>query len=319
MRAIAPISPALSDEEQEEAENLAQEFDELDSMSEDELTDENRARLAEVKARIDELDAKQPVYSDGQKAKAGAFVSVDHDGGLLVERGYRRHADIMVEQQASVSPNAAPADDGADNDASAWQEPSASTAANDDDSAELPDRLMTELTAYHSLGMRNAMASDSRVAYLAVLHTLSLRLFYRYSSYSCLQIEAKDALVPAFSGLSEFKAAREIAARHEQFEKMLPNQPGELWDFLFTLDSDTQDALFAHCAGLTINAVHEAFARGSDKRRHALQLASALQVDMGEQASSRAPRTTLRASRKRRSSRPSRTPKARTPPICLRT
>ncbi|MGO9474906.1 MAG: DNA-binding protein, partial [Rhodomicrobium sp.] len=149
----------------------------------------------------------------------------------------------------------------------------------DDDSAELPDRLMTELTAYHSLGLRNAMANDFRMAFVAVLHALALRLFYGYGTMGCLQIEAKDTLVPAFAGLGEFNAAREIAARHETFEKMLPEQESALWEFLLALDGDTQDALFAHCAGLTVNAVHESFNR-SGKRRHALQLAEALRLDM---------------------------------------
>ncbi len=40
------------------------------------------------------------------------------------------------------------------------------------DSADLPDKLLTELTAYHSLGLRNALAA-------AVLNALVLDLFYR--------------------------------------------------------------------------------------------------------------------------------------------
>jgi ParB family chromosome partitioning protein len=287
-RTITPVSPALSEEEDEEASRLTEELDAFEGADED-LADKDRERIVAIKARLAELDAKLAVYSGEQKAKAGAFASIDSDGSLHIERGYRRHADILAEAKAQAASGgghhgldagngggyeSGAADDAADNYGDA--------ASNDDDSAELPDRLMTELTAYHSLGFRNALANDFRMAFVAVLHTLTLKLFYRYSTESCLQIEAKDTLVPAFAGIGDFKAAKEIAARHETFEKMLPEQPSALWPFLLSLDSDTQDALFAHCAGLTINAVHESLGR-SNKRRHALQLAQALGLDMEAQ------------------------------------
>jgi ParB family transcriptional regulator, chromosome partitioning protein len=153
----------------------------------------------------------------------------------------------------------------------------------DEDSADLPDRLMTELTAYHSLGLRNALAANHAIAYLAVLYALTLKLFYRgYTTDSCLQIAAHDTLVPPFAGLAEFKAAREIAARHEAFEKMLPERETALWDFLLGLDESGRQLLFAYCAGLSVNAVHEPV-RASNKRRHAGQLGEALRLDMGAQ------------------------------------
>jgi ParB family chromosome partitioning protein len=40
--------------------------------------------------------------------------------------------------------------------------------------------------------------------------------------------------------------------------------------------------LFAHCVGLTVNALYEPFGR-TTKRRHALDLAEALKLDMGAQ------------------------------------
>ncbi|MGP0039623.1 MAG: DNA-binding protein, partial [Rhodomicrobium sp.] len=292
-RAVTPVTPALTEEEDAEAETLAQEFDELDSVPEEDRVPEDAERLAAINARLAELDAKQAVYSDEQKDKAGAFVSLDHDGTLIVERGYRRYADVAAEQQTRAaganSPSGLPRDpDNAgmphetgepDDTASGPADP----AANDDDSAELPDKLMTELTAYHSLGLRNALAADHRIAYLAVLNAVVLDLFYRgYTSNNCLQIDAKDNLVMGFPGLAEFLARKKIDARHEAFQKLLPENEWEVWDALLKLDHDTQQALFAHCAGLTVNALHETFGR-SNKRRHALQLAQALELDMGAQ------------------------------------
>jgi ParB family chromosome partitioning protein len=285
-RVLKPISPALNEQEEEEHEQLTQELDELESVADDDLAPEDGERIAAIKAKLAEFDARSAVYSDEQKAKAGAFVSLNDDGALFVERGYRRLTDIAAEAQDRPASGSACGDDGGSDEGSIAYEPgepedaAGPVAQNDDDSAELPDKLLTELTAYHSLGLRNAMASDHRIAQLAVLHVLTLKLFYRYAGDSCLQIEARDSLVPAFAGLGEFKAAKEILARHEAFEKLLPESETEVWDALLELDSDTQDALFAHCAGLTVNALHEGYAR-SNKRRHALQLAQALELDMG--------------------------------------
>ena len=63
---------------------------------------------------------------------------------------------------------------------------------------------------------------------------------------------------------------------------MLPEQQDALWTFLLSLDSDTQDALFAHCAGLTVNAVHENLP-DLEQTPACVQLAQALGLDMEAQ------------------------------------
>jgi ParB family transcriptional regulator, chromosome partitioning protein len=282
-RAIAPIQAALSDEEEVEYENLAHELDELESVAEDDLASDDRGRLASIKATIAEFGARLDVYSDEQKAKAGAFLSLNYNGsGVIVERGYMRLADFEAQQRHSIVGQAADGNslgDGITTEESRF-EPS---NQDSEDSADLPEKLLTELTAYHSLGLRNAVASNHRVAYLAILNALVLDLFYQgYTSNNCLQIWGKDNLVISFPGLAEFKAAREIEARHAAFQKVLPEDETQLWDALQNLNPKMQDALFAHCAGLTVNAVYEGNGR-SNKRRHALQLAEVLSLDMRDQ------------------------------------
>ncbi len=289
-RAIKPITPALNEDEETDYETLSEELDELESFAGEDLTDEDRKRHAAIKAKLAEFDARTPVYSDEQKAKAGAFVSLDHDGALVIERGYCRYADLLAEQrQTSASPHSAsndgshPHDHDPGDNGMPYETGQPDIAPADDDSAELPDKLLTELTAYHSLGLRNALAADHRIAYLAVLNALVLDHFYiGHTSNNCLQIDAKDTLVSGFPGLAEFKARKDIDARHQAFEKLLPDNEADLWDALLKLDQETLQALFAHCAGLSINALHEAWGR-SNKRRHALQLAEALKLDMGAQ------------------------------------
>jgi len=120
------------------------------------------------------------------------------------------------------------------------------------------------------------------MAFLAVLHAMTLRLFYHYTTDSCLQVQVNDTLVLPFTGLADFAASKAIEARHRAWEEALPEKPEDLWETLQKLDADNREALFAHCAGVTINAVYEPQKRVSQKRRHAFQLAEALNLDMAE-------------------------------------
>ena len=280
-RPLKPIAPALTDSEEAEFEAVTAEFEELDSTPEDELSAEAKDRLQTVKQLLIDYENKSPLFDEAQKTKAGAFVSLREDGTLLIERGYLRREDETVApttgddespaeyRHANFNGNALIEAQGA----------SPSGEEEDDDSA-LPDRLMIELTAHHSLALREALANDPALAFLAMLHALTLRLFYNYTTDTCLQVEAKDSLTSPFPGLADAPSSKTIAARHRNWEEALPERPEELWDVLAGLDTDNREALFAHCAGLTINAVYEPHVRLSGRKRHADQLATALQLDM---------------------------------------
>jgi len=113
------------------------------------------------------------------------------------------------------------------------------------------------------------------------LHALCLSAFYRFSSDTCLEISAKSA---SFSiqapGLADSVSAKAIEARHQQWAKQLPKREDDLWDALTTFDGGSQAALFAHCASLSVNAVHEPWNRNPRRFAHADTLARAVKLDM---------------------------------------
>ncbi len=150
----------------------------------------------------------------------------------------------------------------------------------EDGNRPLSDRLMTELTAHRTLALREAVANDPDVAFRAALHALCLKLFYHYGFDTCLEIEAKSVLFGHTSGLADTPAAQAIDARHKAWDEQMPEDSGDLWDMLAELDSDSRQALFAHCIGLTINAVHQPYDRRPKALRHAGRLASAVALDM---------------------------------------
>jgi ParB family transcriptional regulator, chromosome partitioning protein len=49
----------------------------------------------------------------------------------------------------------------------------------DDGLKPIPDRLMTELTAYRTLVLRQALGEQPDIAFLAALHALCIKIFYR--------------------------------------------------------------------------------------------------------------------------------------------
>jgi ParB family chromosome partitioning protein len=125
------------------------------------------------------------------------------------------------------------------------------------------------------------VANDPQVAFQAVLHALCLSAFYRYAASTCLEITAKQSGFSAQApGLAETASAKAIDARHAQWAKQLPETPADLWDTLTAFDSESQSALFAHCASLTVNVVKEPWNRRPDAFAHGDQLARAVSLDM---------------------------------------
>ncbi len=151
----------------------------------------------------------------------------------------------------------------------------------DDGIKPLPDRLVAELTAHRTLALRNALAGDPDLAFLAALHAMCLKLFYRYAPDTCLEIDTKSVGFRAQApGLAESASAQAIDARHDSWAAQLPNASGDLWEALATFDADTRHALFAHCVGLTVNAVDEAYHRRPGALAHADRIAQATGLDM---------------------------------------
>ena len=160
-------------------------------------------------------------------------------------------------------------------------EAAAESAEEDEGVRPIPDRLVTELTAHRTLALRDAFAKDPDVAFVAALHVLCLKLFYRYALDSCLEIEPKSAMFGSQApGLSDTHTAKAIDTRHAAWAAQLPKEPGALWDTLMAFDHDSRQALFAHCIALTVNAVSETYNRRPKAIAHADRLAQAVALDM---------------------------------------
>ena len=110
-------------------------------------------------------------------------------------------------------------------------QPAAESDEEDEGVRPLSDRLMTELTAHRTVALREAVANDPDTAFLAMLHALALKLFYRFGLDTCLEVEAKSVLFGAqVEGLGDMPYATAIDVRHGTWAAQLPKDTAGLWD-----------------------------------------------------------------------------------------
>ncbi len=280
-----PIAPTAEEEATRDA--LQAEYDRLseEHASAEELPDDIDERLGELETALAAFESRPLAFHPVEVARAGAFVSIAHDGGLRVERGYIRPEDeLPVEPEARAEQGEGPAmavSYHGDDDTVVEANSAALEPEEDDGLTPISDRLTTELTAHRTLGLRQALGERPDVASLAALHALTLKVFYHYGSDSCLELDLKSTgFGTQAPGLNDSVSAEAIRVRHESWAKALPKESAELWDALQLWDGDSRSALFAHVVSLSVNAVHEAWNRRPRALAHADRLAHAVELDM---------------------------------------
>ncbi|WP_064709456.1 ParB/RepB/Spo0J family partition protein [Rhizobium bangladeshense] len=269
---------------------LKAEHDELDAAyaKAEEPCDETEHRLEELGSELDRFNNRPYVFDPQDVARGGVFVSLDASGELRIERGFVRPEDEpppeTVEAEALISRSDVANDV---TGSSSTGGVSIGGRAVDDQAQEeddvirpLSDRLVADLTATRTVALRNALANNPAMAFIAVLHAFVLKIFYPYGSDTCLELTLQSARFGQSGGLAGTVWAKEIDQRQEAWGQDLPKAPDELWDFLIALDEVSRLALFAHCASLSLNVVIEPWNKRTRAIAHADQVARLIGFDM---------------------------------------
>ncbi|MET3758411.1 ParB family chromosome partitioning protein [Rhizobium binae] len=269
---------------------LKAEYDELDAThaKAEEPCEETEHRLEELGSELDRFNDRPYVFDPQDVARGGVFVSLDAGGELRVERGFVRPEDEpkpeTVETDAAIFRSDVARDVAG---SSSTGGVSICGRAMDDQAEEeddvirpLSDRLVVDLTATRTVALRNALANNPAVAFIAVLHAFVLKTFYPYSSDTCLELTLQSARFGQSEGLAATVWVKEIDQRQEAWGQDLPKAPDDLWDFLIALDEVSRLALFAHCASLSLNAVIEPWNKRTRAIAHADQVARSMGFDM---------------------------------------
>src|SRR3546814_323138 len=95
LRRVAGETASITDEEQASHDALRAEYDKLEETyaEAEELPDEVDQRFGEIETALEAFDDRPVIYNPADIARAGAFVSIDGDGDLRLERGYVRPED----------------------------------------------------------------------------------------------------------------------------------------------------------------------------------------------------------------------------------
>ncbi|MCL4765397.1 MAG: ParB/RepB/Spo0J family partition protein [Hyphomicrobiaceae bacterium] len=268
----------------------------------EEVPDDVDRRLGEIQEAIEALEERPLTYDADEVKRAGAFVSIGADGRLRVERGFVRLEDEAPEPVENCDEIEFNAGNDVDPGAAAVQ-PTVITlggkpAQVDDEEEEdgikpLPERLVTELTVYRTLALRDAVAGNPHIAMTVLLYKLVRDTFRVRTSTSCLDASVREVYFPAQpDGLNDSAAAKAVEDRHAGWKRDLPDDDDALWDWLNALDEASRMALLAHCVSYGINALYERGDRyGSgalsphgvrQRIAEADRLAHALGLDMAE-------------------------------------
>lgn len=270
---------------------LRAEYEKLDAdyAEAEDYSEETERVLEELGAELDELNDRPYVFDPQEVARGGAFISLAASGGLKIERGFVRAEDeppVGTIDAAGAEPEGnddgpMPASSSARGISVNGQAISGETAEDDDDVVRpLSDRLVVDLTATRTVALRNALGNNPVIAFIAVLHAFVLKTFYLYGSDSCLELTLQSARFAQTPGLGDTVWAKEIDRRHEAWGQDLPKSPDDLWTFLIALDEVGRQALFAHCASLSLNAVTEPWNKRARAIAHADQVARSIGFDM---------------------------------------
>ncbi|MGH6703338.1 MAG: chromosome partitioning protein ParB, partial [Bradyrhizobium sp.] len=289
LRRTYPQAAELSAEDQAALDAAQAEFNSLTEQHEsaEEFPDEVDARFGELEAEIERLEAKCQVYDPADIARCGAFVILNHDGTLRVERGF-----IRTEDEKSVPETGGDSGEGeaghtvtGDGAVSASGETGGGTQEGDDEDADdhkpLSDILIRDLTAHRTLGLRLALSEHPDVAIVAVTHALAAQIFYRGADAHVLDIRPTSTMLASHAdGIEDTQGGKTWADHHARWAAQMPRDVTDLWTFVVELDHDSRMALFAHCVALTVNAVKLPMDRRPRAMATADRLAEAVSLDM---------------------------------------
>jgi ParB family transcriptional regulator, chromosome partitioning protein len=229
------IEKVLAAKDEKRLVRLGEKYDALVAELEEDEGPQRMDQLDCVSAELKALQAKKEDWAPEDKARSGAFLSLDRDGTLKIFRGLIKAEDV----------------DGSDKSDTR----DATSSAKRKPAGRYSEALLADMSAHRTAALRELLASQPEHALTALLQTLVERFFHGGYQQGCIGI------LPTFPELErhsksvgEGKAALSFLDRHTQWQKRIPERD-MLWDWLTTLGGSDRLALLAHCVSATLDAV----------------------------------------------------------------
>ncbi|MBB6468571.1 ParB family chromosome partitioning protein [Aminobacter lissarensis] len=269
LRKLTGITEALNEEESVTHEALRSEQEELEAeySEADELPDAVDQRLSEIEATLTAFKVRPVRFDPAVISRAGVFLSISREGGLVVDRGY-----IRPDDEALIVADGEDRDDGAEDHAlgevdrdgvqhtviSIGGQPAHKEDEDDEAIKPLPEGLVVELTAHRTLALQNALAGNPHVAMTALLHRMVMERYHFAAPIGCMEISVRQASFSAQGkDLTETPSAKAISERYDTWKAALPSDEDALWNWIAACDDQSRMALLAHCVSYCVNAIQE--------------------------------------------------------------
>ncbi len=219
---------------------------------------------------LDAIERTLLVYPVGVVPIAGAVVSLDSEGAVVVHRGLLREdeAKALRAQQRGGQ---------AEDDA---REAGAQEKAEDEPpSLTISEKLARRLSAHRTAALQAEVARHPHVALVAVVHRLAQRIVLEGYHGSPLNLSAdpQDRLEQHAPDVAEAPAAVGMRKVREAWGQRLPEDSEVLFAELLAMPQSELLSLLAVCVGFTVSAITS---REGD--RPAALLAQAVGLDMGQ-------------------------------------
>lgn len=217
---------------------------------------------------VDQYAERFEVFTPEDMQRAGAFVYLDDDGFVTIERGLIR----PEERAAARGGDALPV--------------TATATGQSGKPARVPplhnEKLCRRLTAHRTAAIQTELARHPNVA-LAVLMSRMIPVVFdehyeRQYPEHAIQVDlrtSRNALVKHADDMADSVAWKETEAERAKWMRMLPARADALLPWLLDQGSDIQSNLFAFCVAATVDGID-----GCDGEHAVNSLADVLNVDL---------------------------------------
>lgn len=230
---LRPSEHPLSEEDEARLSQLASRYDELVLEIDD---DDENEELDRITADMTALQGDREFWPDDVKATAGAVLSLDYTGTLVITRGLVRPEDRQDDEKSARDARGRKKANGADD--------------------TLSDALMAELTAHRTAALQVVLAGKPHDALNALVFALALRVFHGSSSPCCVDI--RPVMTDPSHGretVGESLAMAELMKLTDAWVDRLPDKSGDLYAWISAADMETKLGLLAVCTARTVNAI----------------------------------------------------------------
>ena len=231
----------------------------------DELEERLSAALNSATHAMDQYAERFETFDAADMKEAGAFVYIDKDGQVCVERGLVRAGEQL---EAGENARSATMPQG--------------TSRTPKEKPLHGEKLCKRLTAHRTAAVQAELAKQPNTALAVLMYRLIPKVFegkYRFQTKDCgVRIDlqtSRDALLSNADDMAESPAWKALEADRQKWASMLPKQREDLLAWLLQQEADVMANLFAFCVAATVDSIC-----GTDTPHSVDELVNVLDLDM---------------------------------------